>query len=169
MSSVCDTTELPIGLEQGDDVLDWSVGLNVVCGTEDIAAITCQLRCTVLHLVSDIFTAPIGQCLLNRYSAMETDLVAVLFFYFLVVHPGTIRLKRIQDIQAGLYKIRQQLCDTPTGMMGYFAAKLMADIDKPIEALFQQISPRFDGQKGVILCAEVIAGKEDIDVSSSGL
>ena len=24
---------------QGDDVLDWSVGLNVVCGTEDIATI----------------------------------------------------------------------------------------------------------------------------------
>ena len=81
--------------------------MNVVCGAEDIATLTGQFLYTVFHLVSDIFAAPIGQCLLNRYSTMEADFITVLFFYFLVVHPGTIRLERIQNIQAGFYEIRQ--------------------------------------------------------------
>jgi len=33
------STEFLISIEQGDDVFDWSVGLNVVCGTENIATI----------------------------------------------------------------------------------------------------------------------------------
>jgi hypothetical protein len=33
-------TELPVRLEQGDDVFDWGVGLDVVGGAEDVAAAT---------------------------------------------------------------------------------------------------------------------------------
>ena len=161
--------EFLVSLEQRDDVLDRCVGLNVVCGAEDVTAVAGQLSYTVFHLVSDILGASIGHCLLNRNPAMKADSVTVLFFYSQVVHLGTIRLERIQNIQAGFYKIRQQLCNGPASMVGHFAAELMADTDKPIEALFQKISPRFDGKKRVVLRAEVIAGKEDIDISSGSL
>lgn len=33
------STEFPISLEQSDDVLDWSVGLNVVRGAKNVATI----------------------------------------------------------------------------------------------------------------------------------
>ncbi len=33
------STEFLISIEQGDYVFNWSVGLNVVCGTENIATI----------------------------------------------------------------------------------------------------------------------------------
>ena len=39
LESHLNSTEFLISIEQGDDVFDWSVGLNVVCGTENIATI----------------------------------------------------------------------------------------------------------------------------------
>jgi hypothetical protein len=128
------STEFLISIKQGNNIFDRRIGLDVMCRAETVAAISGQLFNTVFDLVSDIFDASIGHGLLNRYSAVEADFVAELLFYFPIVHPGTVRLKRIQDVQTALDKVRQQWCYTPAGMVRHFAAKLMADIDKALEA-----------------------------------
>jgi hypothetical protein len=54
-------------------------------------------------------------------------------------------------------------------MMRHFATKLVADIDKTIEAFFEQISPCIDRQKRIALRAEIIAGKKNVNISFSSL
>ncbi len=152
-----------VGLEEGHHVLDRGVDLDIVGRADDVAASFLGRIQGVLRHGLDILGFAQRKDVLDVHSALEGDVFAEFLFQFLDIHIGGLGLEGLQDVEAALDEVRDELLDVSAGVVHDRDLVLVGDIDVGLEGLFEVLSPHVEAEQWAGLGADVVAHHEDVD------
>ena len=158
-----------VGLEEGDDIFNRGIDLDVVCGADDVSApFLGRIQGVFRHRLY-IFGLPKGKNMLNVHPTLERDVLAEFLFQFFDIHIGGLRLEGLEDVEAAFDEVRDELFDVAAGVVHDRDAILVGDIDIGFEGLLEVFSPHVQAEQRAGLGADVIAHHEDVNFALNGL
>ena len=141
-----DTASVPavlvVSLHQRLHVLDAGIGLDIVRGTKDIAAIRFDCVGDPLYLPTDVVWRAKGHRPLDRDATVEAELLAEPGFQFGQRHSGGLRLDRLEYVQPALDHIRDEVHHRAAGVMHHFDAMALDQVDVFCKARSDKRAPR---------------------------
>jgi hypothetical protein len=151
------------GVDHGDDVLCRRLGLDVVDGIEDEAAVGREDLASTQDLFADLRWCSEGQHVLCVYaSAPEDDAIAELPFELLGLHARGGTLDRVEDVDAGFDERWQEFRNGAAGVLEHLPLRVAVNPVAHLLVLREiEIVECFHRAEGGRLCAEVRAAKEE--------